>query len=75
MWICVSPLTRTAAEWEHAGNIRVPIVALCRLYPRPLEEGEPDLIESNIRLVSSEYGDPALFDDYPTNVFTQSDGD
>lgn len=62
-------------EWEHAGDIRVPISALCRLYPRPLEEGEPDLIESSIRLVSSEYGDPALFDDFPTNVFTKSDGD
>lgn len=62
-------------EWEHAGDIRVPISVLCRLYPRPLEEGEPDLIESSVRLVSEAYGDPSLFDDFPTNVFTQSPRD
>jgi hypothetical protein len=60
-------------EWEHGGDIRVPISVLCRLYPRPLEEGEPDLIESSVRLVSSVYGDPSFFDDFPSNVFTQLD--
>ena len=35
---------------EHAANIRIPISFLCRLYPRPLAHGNPDLIESSIKL-------------------------
>jgi hypothetical protein len=59
-------------DWEHSGNIRIPISVLTRLYPRPLGEGNPDLIESGVQVVSALYGDPSLFDDFPTTIFTQS---
>ena len=62
-------------DWEHAGNIRIPISVLTRLYPRPLGEGNPDLIESGVQVVSGLYGDPSLFDDFPTTIFTRSPND
>ena len=62
-------------DWEHAGDIRVPISVLSRLYPRPLGDGNPDLIESGVRVLSAEYGDASLFDDFPTTIFTQSSED
>ena len=58
--------------WEHAGNIRIPIAFLSRLYPRPLDHGQPDLIESTIRLYSEAYGHSALFEQFPTTIFTRS---
>lgn len=57
-------------EWEHAGSIRIPISFLIRLYPRPLDHGNPDLIESVARLYSGTYGDPRLFEDFPGSIFT-----
>jgi len=57
-------------EWEHPGSIRLPISFLVRLYPRPLDHGVPDLIESTIRLLSSTSGDPSLFEDFPQMIFT-----
>jgi hypothetical protein len=57
-------------EWEHPGSIRLPISLLVRLYPRPLDHGVPDLIESTIRLCSGMYGDPHLFEDFPQSIFT-----
>jgi len=57
-------------DFEHAGSIRVPIAFLSRLYPRPLRDGQPDLIESSMKLYSAEYGEPVLFDDFPAAVFT-----
>lgn len=59
-------------EWEHAASIRIPISFLVRLYPRPLEHGQPDLIESTVRLCSGAYGEPKLFEDFPNSVFTKS---
>lgn len=59
-------------EWEHAGSIRIPISFLVRLYPRPLDHGVPDLIESTIRLCSGAYGDPRLFEDFPHSIFTMT---
>ncbi|MFZ5693241.1 MAG: hypothetical protein ACOY5F_18540 [Pseudomonadota bacterium] len=59
-------------EWEHAGSIRIPISFLVRLYPRPLDHGVPDLIESTIRLCSGVYGDPRLFEDFPNSIFTMT---
>lgn len=56
--------------FEHSGKIRIPIAVLSRLYPRPLREGQPDLIESVVQYVSSTYGDPSLFEVYPTKIFT-----
>lgn len=58
-------------EWEHAGSIRVPISFLVRLYPRPLGEGQPDLIESTLRFCSGAYGDPSLFNEFPSVIFTR----
>lgn len=57
-------------EWEHAASIRIPISFLVRLYPRPLEDGRPDLIESTLRLYSGAYGEPRLFEDFPSSIFT-----
>ena len=48
-------------NFEHSAKIRIPIAVLSCLYPRPLREGQPDLIESGVRYVSSTYGDPSLF--------------
>ena len=44
---------------------------LVRVSPRPL------LIESGMRFISGEYGDPGLFDYFPQMVFTnrESSGD
>jgi hypothetical protein len=58
--------------WEHAGNIRIPISFLCRLYPRPLAHGAPDLIESSIQLRSG-VDEGVLFKEFPTTIFTQPD--
>jgi hypothetical protein len=60
------------SKWEHAASIRIPISFLVRLYPRPLDHGAPDLIESPIRLCSSVYGDPRLFEDFPNSIFTMT---
>ncbi len=60
-------------EFEHSAKIRIPISVLCRLYPRPLNEGQPDLIESGVRYVSGLYGEPVLFNHFPTTVFTSSE--
>ena len=59
-------------EFEHSDKVRIPTSVLCRLYPRPLNEGQPDLIESSVRYVSGTYGEPLLFEHFPTTVFTQS---
>lgn len=40
---------KRAEQWEHAASIRIPISFLVRLFPRPLDHGVPDLIESNCR--------------------------
>ena len=60
------------SKWEHAASIRIPISFLVRLYPRPLDHGFPDLIESTIRLCSGVYGDPRLFEDFPDSILTMT---
>jgi hypothetical protein len=60
------------SKWEHAASIRIPISFLIRLYPRSLDHGVPDLIESTIRLCSDAYGDPRLFEDFPNSIFTMT---
>jgi hypothetical protein len=54
-------------EWSHSASIRIPIAFLTRLYPRALNHGNPDLIESSVRLYT-ENGE-LLFEDFPTRVF------
>ena len=68
----VEAFTRRIASLEHAGNIRIPISYLCRLYPAPSHDGQPDFIESTIRLLSETYGERTLFDYFPETVFTVS---
>lgn len=58
--------------WEHSAKFRLPISILDRLYPRPLRQGAPDLIESGIRFMGED-GIPELFDFFPTTVFTEVD--
>ena len=62
-------------EWHHPASIRVPISVLIRLYPRPLNEGQPDLIENAMWLVSGEYGEPKLTSQFPATVFADAGGE
>ena len=57
-------------DWMHSAAIRVPISFLLRLYPRALNEGQPDMIESAIRLFSGVVDLPKLFEDFPATIFT-----
>lgn len=54
-------------EYAHSANIRVPLIRLIRLYPRPLEHGAPDFIESSIS-ITAEYADDVLPEMFPSNV-------
>lgn len=65
-----SEYIKRISDWEHSADIRVPISFLVRLYPRVLGAGNPDLIESTIRLLSAAYGEKALFKQFPGTVFT-----
>ena len=69
----VSDFMERLPEWEHAESIRVQLALLVRLYPRPLNHGNPDLIGGSMRFVSGEYEEPGLFDYFPQNVFTVTD--
>jgi hypothetical protein len=55
-------------EWEHTARIRVPVSFLNRLYPRPLVNGSPDLIESAV-VLRADYVNPELADAFPGMVF------
>ncbi|WP_211442440.1 hypothetical protein [Collimonas humicola] len=59
------------AEWlkesSHPANIRVPFARIFRLYPRPLEHGAPDFIESSMNFIP-DYGDNILPGLFPSTV-------
>lgn len=58
-------------EWEHSASFRIPLVYISRLYPRALEGGAPDLIESSMSFLSEvSGGDPWMLEKYPSCVFT-----
>jgi len=57
-------------EASHSANIRVPFGRLFRMYPRPLEHGRPDFIESSIGFVA-DYGDDVLPGLFPGNVIVR----
>lgn len=58
-------------EWEHSASFRIPLVYISRLYPRALEGGAPDLIESTMSFLSEvSGGDPWMLEKYPSCVFT-----
>ncbi|RDU97856.1 hypothetical protein [Trinickia dinghuensis] len=63
------------AKWikedaSHSANIRVPFGRLFRMYPRPLEHGRPDFIESSISFIA-DYGDDELPKMFPGNVIVR----
>ncbi len=58
-------------DFYHPGKIRIPLSFLVRLYPRALNEGQPDLIESTIYF-TGEYADSALKSMFPSPVFTSA---
>lgn len=58
------------AQFEHSSRIRMPLATLSRLYPRSLNNGQPDLIESGLRYLSELCGDKELADLFPTTIYT-----
>lgn len=61
-------------EWTHPGSIRLPISFFVRLFPRVLEHGAADLIESTVQVISGVYGTPELFEDFPSAIFSPGGG-
>lgn len=58
-------------EWQHSATFRIPLVYLSRVYPRALDAGQPDIIESAISYLSEPSGgDPWMLEQYPGCVFT-----
>ena len=43
-------------KWRCPAPIRIPLSVFVRLYPRPLNEGQPNMIENTMYLVSEKYG-------------------
>lgn len=64
-------LEKELKAWYHQAGIRIPIAFITRLYPRPLAGGQPDLIESTLRVCSELYGEKIMFTDFPAAVFTK----
>jgi len=56
----LSAFAQRLHDWERSAKIRIPISFLCRLYPRALGEGRPDLIESGVRYCSAVDGERKL---------------
>lgn len=54
-------------ECSHSANIRVPLGRIFRFYPRPLEHGAPDFIESSMIFIA-DYGDDVLPGLFPPTV-------
>lgn len=54
-------------ECRHAANIRAPFGRIFRFYPRPLEHGAPDFIESSVSFIA-DYGDNVLPGLFPSGV-------
>ncbi len=58
-------------EWEHDAGIRVPAAFLVRQYPLPTGHGNPDVIESTVRLLSEQAGGGDwIFREYPSAIYT-----
>ena len=58
-------------DWEHDGGIRIPAAFLVRQYPLPTGDGNPDVIESTIKLLSEQGGgDEWIFREYPSAIYT-----
>lgn len=57
------------SDWHHSALVRVPLTFVTRLYPRPIGNGLPDLIENTIRLLAS-WAPLEMVKDFPSRVFT-----
>ncbi len=57
------------SDWHHSALVRVPLTFVTRLYPRPLGNGLPDLIENTIRLLAS-WAPLEMVKEFPSRVFT-----
>lgn len=58
-------------DWEHDAGIRVPAAFLVRQYPLPTGHGNPDIIESTIRMLNEPGGgDEWIFREYPSAIYT-----
>lgn len=51
----------------HRGTIRVPLTVVSRLYPQPLGDGVPEMIESVVPMTLDEFDH--MVEDFPTQVF------
>jgi hypothetical protein len=58
-------------DWRHSANIRVPLIVLSRLVPRPLGYGRPDLVETSMPFISEQTGGSVWLQDFPTRIFTE----
>lgn len=63
-----SEIQSASQEWHHKWGRSLALVLVDRLYPRPLWDGRPDLIENMIILASGS-ADSTLVDEFPTKVF------
>jgi hypothetical protein len=57
-------------ECSHPANIRVPLARIVRLYPRPLNHGAPDLIESSMSFIP-DYADDSRPGLFPSTVIVR----
>lgn len=58
-------------DWEHDAGIRVPAAFLVRQYPLPTGHGNPDVIESTIKMLSEQGGGGDwIFQEYPAAIYT-----
>jgi hypothetical protein len=57
-------------DFRHEPDIRIPTCFLVRLYPRALGEGQPDLVESSVALVTRLHGSDSYVSEFPAAVFT-----
>jgi hypothetical protein len=61
-------------DWEHDAGIRVPAAFLVRQYPLPTGHGNPDVIESTIKMLSEQGGGGDwIFHEYPAAIYTSRD--
>lgn len=65
----LSELSGWLKEMSHRDDIRVPVCKVVRLYPRALDDGRADLIESTVDFVA-EFSDKVLATILPSAVFT-----
>ncbi|MEH3123037.1 MAG: hypothetical protein PGN16_13850 [Sphingomonas phyllosphaerae] len=70
----VERLAERLKEWEHSAAFRIPLVYIDRIYPRALDAGQPDIIESTVSYLSEPAGgDPWMLEQFPGCVFTDTD--